>query len=62
MSPAKKKWAVYQSISKTDYSAGFHEEPAGFIFAKDMREASRVFTRVWIEEGHWAKIVLVDSD
>ncbi len=62
MSRAKKRWAVYQSISKTDYSAGFHEEPAGFVFAKDMREAARVFTCVYIDEGHWAKIVLADSD
>ena len=61
MSRTKKRWAVYQSISKTDYSAGFHEEPAGFVFAKDMREAARVFTRIRIEDGHWVKIVLVDD-
>ena len=58
MSRPKKRWAVYQSISKTDYSAGFHEEPAGFVYAADLREAARKFTKVYIVEGHWAKIIL----
>ena len=59
----KKKWAVHQSLSKIDYSAGFEPEPAGYFYASDMREAARVFAnRVYIAHGHWAKIVLVDDE
>ena len=57
-----KKWAVYQSASKIDYSMGFHDEPAGFVFAEAKRQAVHKFaSRVYIEPGHWAKLVLVND-
>ena len=57
-----KKWAVYQSVSKIDYSMGFHEEPAGFVFAETKRQAAHKFASIiYIEHGCWAKLVLVES-